>query len=128
MVKDLPGVQAERKERLRDAGIKKVQDLIQKGAPRLVQLGISLPEAEELIGKAELITLKGMGEKNYRLLREAGVEDIAALARQDPEELSLGVQEISRRLHLTRRPPASALVRMWVREAQKKVRSNTEGE
>jgi len=122
MVKDLPGVQAEQKERLRDAGIKKVQDLIQKGAPCLVQLGISRPEAEELIGKAELITLKGMGEKIYRLLREAGVEDIAALARQDPEELSLRVQEISRRLHLTRRPPVPALVRMWVREAQKRVR------
>jgi hypothetical protein len=121
LIRDLPGVQAEQKERLRDAGMEKIQDLIQQGTARLVQLGIPQPEAEELIEQAELITLKGMGVKNYRLLREAGVKDIAALARQDPEELSLRVRAINRRLHLTRRPPAPALIRMWVREARTRI-------
>jgi hypothetical protein len=125
MVKDLPGVQAEWKGRLRNAGVKKVQDLIQKGVPQLVQLGISQPEAEELIGQAEFITLKGMGVKNYRLLREAGVGDIAALARQDSEDLYLRLHEIALRQDRSRRPPAPAIVRLWVREAQKRARSHT---
>lgn len=116
LVRDLPGVQAEWKEGLRDAGMEQVQDLIQKGAPHLVQLGISPSEVKELIGKAELITLKGMGMKNYRLLRAAGVQDISSLARQDTTELSLRVQTINRR------SPAPAVVRLWVWEAQKKVR------
>jgi len=127
MVRDLPGIQVEWKERLRDAGITKVQDFIQKRAPHLVQLGISQPEAEELIGKAEFITLKGMGVKNYRLLRTARVQDISALARQDSEDLYLRLREIILRRDRSRRPPAPALVRLWVREAQKKVRSNTKG-
>ncbi|MBN1254975.1 MAG: DUF4332 domain-containing protein [Deltaproteobacteria bacterium] len=121
-VRDLPGVQVEWKERLRDAGIKKVQDLIQKGAPHLVQLGIPQPEAEELIQKAEFITMKGIGLENYHLLQETGVENISMLSRQDPGNLYVRLQEINRRLHLTRCPPAPAIVRLWVREAQKKVK------
>jgi hypothetical protein len=121
-VRNLPGVQVEWKERLRDAGIKKVQDLIQKGAPHLVQLGISPPEAEELIQKAEFITMKGIGLENYRLLQEAGVKNISLLARQDPGNLYVRMQEINRWLHLTQYPPTSAIVRIWVREARKRVK------
>ena len=121
-VRDLPGVQVEWKERLRDAGIKKVQDLIQKGAPHLVQLGIAQSEAEELIQKAEFITMKGIGLENYHLLQEAGVKNISMLARQDPENLYMRMQDINRRIHLTRCPPSPAIVRLWVREAQKRVK------
>jgi len=128
LIRDLSGVPAEWKNHLRDAGMERVQDLIQKGVPGLVHLGIPLPDAKELVQTGEMITLKGMGMKNYRLLHEAGVGDISALARQDPAELSLRVQEINRRLHLTRSPPVLAMVRLWVWEAQKRTRSHTKGE
>ena len=121
MVKDLPGVPAEWKNRIQDAGIEKVQDLIREGVPDLVHLGLSLPEAEELIQKAELITLNGMGMENYRLLREAGVKDVSALARQDPTGLYLRIREITLRQHRPRRPPTQTVIRLWVREAQKRV-------
>ena len=122
VVKDLPRVQAEWKNRIQDAGIEKIQDLIHRGAPGLVSIGISLPEAEELIRMAEMITLKGMDIENYRLLREAGVKDISALARQDSEDLYLRLREIAPQQDRFRRPPAPAIVRIWIREAQKKVR------
>ena len=124
LIRDLPGVQAEWKNRIRDAGMEKVQDLIRGGASGLVHLGISRPEAEELVRNAEMITLKGMGVENYRLLRAAGVENISALARQDPKGLYLRVREITLGQHRSRRPPAPSpsIVRIWVREAQKRVR------
>jgi hypothetical protein len=120
-VRDLPVVQTEWKERLQGTGLERVQDLIRKEVPALVSIGIPRPEAEELVREAEMITLKGMGVENYRLLREAGVKDISELARQDSELLSQRLRVISRppRAH---RIPDPAIVRLWVREARKKVK------
>jgi hypothetical protein len=118
LVRDLPGVQEEQKECLHRAELVKVQDLIRRGVPALVHLGIPGPEAEELVRQAEMITLKGMGIENYRLLREAGVKDISELAHQDPELLN---QRLRAMVHPPRahRIPDPAIVRLWVREARK---------
>lgn len=128
LIQDLPGVQEEWKELIQKTGMEKVQDLIRRKASGLISLGIPLPEAEELMQKAEMITVKGMGIENYRMLQGAGVKNIPTLARQDPGNLYVRVQEINRRLQLTHRPPTPAVVRLWVREAQKRARSNTKGE
>ncbi len=119
LIRDLPGVQEEDKGRLQDAGIKKVQDLLRRGVPGLVHLGMSHAEAVELIQKAEMITMKGMGVENYRLLQEAGVKSLSGLAQQDPQLLYLAIQKETRFQSLPHRPPTPALVRLWVREAQK---------
>lgn len=121
LVRDLPGVQVELKGRLQEAGIERIQDLLRKGIPGLVSIGISLPEAEGLIQAAEMITLKGMGAENYRLLREAGVQNISELARQDPEFLNQRLRTISPP-YRTYQIPDPAIVRLWVREARKKVK------
>jgi hypothetical protein len=120
LIRDLPGVQEEWKERLHRAGLEKVQDLMQSGVPALVHLGIHRPEAEELVRQAEMITLKGMGIENYRLLWEAGVRDLSALARQDPPDLYLRIEGKARHLPLSHRTPTPAVIRLWVREAGKK--------
>jgi hypothetical protein len=121
LIQDLPDIQGVWKERLQGAGMKRVQDLPQKGVPGLVHHGISPPEAEELIRMAEMITLKGMGVENYRLLREAGVKDISELAHQDPGHLYQRLRTMARprRAHQV---PDPAIVRLWVREARKKVK------
>ena len=66
-------------------------------------------------------TLKGIGMENYRLLRAAGVKAIPELARQDPELLTQRLRALSGTLsvHPT---PHPAIVRLWVREARKKVK------
>ena len=120
LFKDLPEVQVALKRRLQEAGIERVQDLIRTGVPGLVHIGITLPEAEGLIQKAEMITLKGMGIENYRLLREAGVKAIPELSRQDPELLNQRLRSISPP-NCAHQIPDPAIVRLWVREAQKKV-------
>ena len=100
--------------------MERVQDLLRKGVSGLVSIGISPSEAEELIQAAEMITLKGMGVENYRLLRETGVQDIPELARQDPELLNQRLRTISppNRAHQI---PDPAIVRLWVREARKRI-------
>jgi hypothetical protein len=120
LIKDLPGVQAEWKERLRQAGIEKVQDLLRGKVADLVALDIPAPEAKELIQKAEMITIKGMGVENYCLLQEAGVRNLTELAHQDPHDLYLRIQARVRSLPTPHRTPTPALVRLWVREAKKR--------
>jgi len=121
LIKDLPGVPAAWKQRLQKAGMGKVQDLIRRKMSGLVDLGIPSQEAEELIRKAEMITMKGMGIENYRLLQEAGVRDLSEIAHQDPLDLYLRIQGKARLLPTRLQTPAPALVRLWVREAQKRV-------
>jgi hypothetical protein len=121
LVRDLPGVQVELKERLQGAGLARVQDLIRQRVSDLVHLGIPRPEAKKLIREAEMITLKGVGVENYRLLREAGVKDIPELAQQDPELLNHRLRAMFHPLR-AHRIPDPAIVRLWVREARKKVK------
>jgi len=121
LIKDLPGVQTEWKERLQKAGIKKVHDLIRLKVAGLAGLGIPLSQAEELLRKADMIKLKGMGIENYRLLREVGVTDLAELAQQEPQDLYLRMERHATRLPTSYPFPTLDLVRLWVGEAQKTV-------
>lgn len=119
LIKDLPDVQAQWKERLQKAGMEEVRDLLRWKGAGLVALGIPDPEAEELLRKAEIITLKGIGIENYRLLREVGVRDLSELARQDPCDLYLRIERQARLQPIPQRTPFPALVRLWIREARK---------
>jgi hypothetical protein len=123
LIRDMPGVQEEWKGCLQQAGVEKVQDLLRQKVADLVLLGIPLPEAEELMRQAKMITLKGMGVENYRLLREAGVRDVSELAQQDPLALYRTIQKKTRLQPLPYRFPTLALVRLWVRAAQKEKRT-----
>ena len=122
LIKDLPDVQAEWKERLQKAGMEEVRDLLRWKGAGLVALGIPDLEAEKLLRKAEMITLKGMGIENYRLLREVGVRDLTELARQDPRDLYLRIDRQDRLQPIPQRTPFPALIRLWIREAKKRVK------
>jgi hypothetical protein len=47
------------------------------------------------------------------------IHSISALAKEDPEKLYEKIEQVSRGRNL----PQKAQIRIWVREAQKKVRS-----
>jgi hypothetical protein len=119
LTKDLPGVKLQWHKRLHEAGMDKVYDLVRLNGASLVPLGIPLPEAEEILREAEIVSLKGIGTDNYCLLREAGVKDLPQLAQQDPYQLYLMMQGKGRLCPLPHRTPTLALVKLWVREAQK---------
>ncbi len=72
------------------------------------------------VEKARLVRLKGLGVENLRLLEIVGIDSISALAREDPESLYDKLQQVPRE----RVPPRKAMIRIWVREARKKVRSD----
>jgi hypothetical protein len=77
---------------------------------------------EEFTGwveKAELSQLKGLGAKNLRLLEGVGIHSVSSLAAEDPEALGLKLIQI----YSPEMIPTGAKIRIWIREARKRVRS-----
>ena len=77
----------------------------------------SMDEALHWIESARLCTLRGIGTDNARRLRQIGVPDLAALARQDPDSLAIRLRVVPPGDPPPRRPtPAEA--RVWVSAAR----------
>jgi predicted flap endonuclease-1-like 5' DNA nuclease len=72
-------------------------------------------EARAWVEAAQLVTLRGIGVENGRLLWDAGVTSVADLAAADPDDLAELLRE------MTERPRAATLpkVRVWVRAARR---------
>ena len=61
----------------------------------------------------------GLGVENLRLLQGVGINSISALAKEDPEKLYDKIEQ-----DFPGRVPRKAKIRIWVREAQKRMRSS----
>jgi hypothetical protein len=107
-------------------GIANFDDLLSKTREKkeMDELALRLLIPRELLiqwlEKARLVQLKGLGVENLRLLEGVGIDSISALAKQYPEILYDKIEQVFR----DRVPPQKAKIRIWVREAQKKVRSS----
>jgi hypothetical protein len=88
------------------------------------ELALRLLIPKELLAqwveKAKLVRLKGLGVENLRVLESVGLDSISALAKEHPEVLFDKIEQVSRE----RLPPQKSKIRIWVREARKKVRSS----
>lgn len=72
------------------------------------------------VEKAHLVQLKGLGIENLRLLQRVEINSVPDLAKQDPDKLYDKIeQEVP-----GGKPTRKAKIRIWVREARKKVRSS----
>ena len=72
------------------------------------------------VEKAQLVQLKGLGIENLRLLEGVGICSVSALAQEDPEKLYEKIGQVFQ----GGVPPRKAKIRIWVRDARKKVESS----
>jgi hypothetical protein len=72
----------------------------------------------EWVERAQLVQLKGLGIENLRLLERVGIHSVSALAKEDPEKLCDKIREAFEGSV----SPGKAIIRIWVREAKKKVK------
>ena len=86
------------------------------------ELNVSEDEIVRWNNIAKLSKLKGMGSVHANILAQTGIEDIPTLATQDPSTLH------SRLLNLytgaTILPPREAVIRVWIRAANKAKKNN----
>ncbi|MEW6377419.1 MAG: DUF4332 domain-containing protein [Thermodesulfobacteriota bacterium] len=107
-------------------GIATLDDLLSKTREKKerdeLALRLLIPKEElvQWVEKARLVKLKGLGVENLRLLEGVGIHSVSALAKEDSEKLYTKMEQI---FHV-KPPPKKAKIRIWVREAQKKVLSS----
>jgi predicted flap endonuclease-1-like 5' DNA nuclease len=111
--------------KLREAGIRSINALLQKGStPQGRQeiaekSGISGKRILTWVNHADLKRIKGVERQYSELLEAAGVDTVVELAQRNPENLHKKMLETNEEKRLVRRPPALSMVTDWVEQAKK---------
>ena len=125
-LEDAYWIESQYRKELPKVGIATFDDLLSKTGEKkeMDELALRLLIPKEVliqwVEKARLVQLKGLGVENLRVLERVGVDSISALAKEHPEILYDKIEQVSR----DRVPPQEAKIRIWVREAKKKVGSS----
>ncbi|MFV0437810.1 MAG: DUF4332 domain-containing protein [Desulfopila sp.] len=111
-------------DKLIDAGITTVENLLQLGSTRkgrqvlADQLGVSDSQILHWVNTADLFRVKGVGSHYAVLLENAGVDSVVELASRNPEHLLGELQQINDSRHLVRSMPYLKQVTKWVNRAR----------
>lgn len=99
----------------------------EKGKKELaIKLNVFESDIAKWINLSKLAELKGMGTLNANLLNKAGIENVTDLAKQNPAILSDKLLAIKKNdpQYITFYVPREAIIRIWVREAERQVRNH----
>lgn len=124
-LRNIGGLGAEYLEKLREAGIRTLEDLIERmRTPRSRKelgkvTGIERKDLREWAGQAELLTIEGIGPSYAELLRRAGADCAAELAVQEPERLRQKMVRLNDREQLVARIPSAKDINAWIKQALK---------
>jgi predicted flap endonuclease-1-like 5' DNA nuclease len=121
----LYGVEPTLENKLKERGIKDSEDLLKHcGSPaELGQLaeatGVEPVVLKQLVHRADLARIRGVGEAYTQLLEAAGVSTLGDLAERCPEDLRDQFTRINGEHKLVGRVPALAMVNGWVTKAKR---------
>jgi hypothetical protein len=123
-LKDAYWIDPKYRKELPRIGIATLDDLLTKTRTKkerdelALRLLIHREELNLWIEKSRLVKLKGLGVDNLRLLESVAIHSSEALASEDPDRLYAKLKE-----SISGQPvPKKAKLKIWIREAQKKVR------
>jgi predicted flap endonuclease-1-like 5' DNA nuclease len=121
----LYGVEPTLENKLKERGIKDSEDLLKqcRSSEELSQLaevtGIEPRVLAQLVHRADLARIRGIGEAYTQLLEAAGVSTLGDLAARCPEDLRDQFTRINSERELVGRVPALAMVNGWVTKAKR---------
>jgi predicted flap endonuclease-1-like 5' DNA nuclease len=122
---DLTGIGAENVDKLRAAGIRTTDKLLDaakdpKGRQRLAdQTDIDVKRILQWANLADRMRIKGVGEDYAELLRAAGVDTVKELKYRNPEKLANSMAEVNSRRKLVRVLPSNRAVVRWIEHAKR---------
>lgn len=120
----IKGITPEAKEKFLAEGIKNTIQLLeiartpQQRAELAKKFEITQNDLKELVNRADLMRLKGVGGDLANLLEEAGVNTIRELQHRTPESLYKKLEEVQSSRKLAHHLPKAAQVTAWVEEAK----------
>jgi len=112
-------------QKLRAAGVRTTQALLEKGAsPQgrteiAEKTGISGKLILEWVNHVDLFRIKGVGEEYSDLLEAAGVDTVPELAQRNPEHLHQKLVAVNREKKLVRQLPTRSQVSDWIEQAKR---------
>ena len=124
-IDEIEGIGGKYAKKLVKAGIKTVEDLLEKGATKkgrneLAKLtGLSEKLILTWVNHADLFRVKGIGKQYAELLEVAGVDTVVELSKRNPENLLDAMVKTNEKKHLVRALPYLKQVKKWVEQAKK---------
>ncbi len=121
----LEGVGPAYAEKLNQAGIRTVRDLLRAcGTPEgrrelAQQTGIDPKLILRWTNMADLFRIRGIGPQYAELLEAAGVDTVPELAQRNPENLYNKLAQVNAEKRMVKQLPTLRLVRTWVEQASK---------
>ncbi len=118
------GMSAELAAKLKEHNLMNAEQLLMAGCePKARQelaklLGIEPKALLELINRADLDRVTGIGAAYADLLENAGVDTVKELSKRVPANLHAKLLEINDKLKLTNHPPTLEKVQAWVETAK----------
>jgi len=111
-------------EKLSNAGVNTVEDLLEKGATKSGRkalaeaTGIDEGKILKWVNMADLFRIKGIGTQFSELLEAAGVDTVKELRNRNPENLHAKLVEVQAEKKITRAVPALSQVTDFIEQAK----------
>jgi predicted flap endonuclease-1-like 5' DNA nuclease len=121
---DIEGIGEKFAEKLRAAGIRTTEALLQKAAtPKgrkelAAQTGIDESKLLEWANRADLYRIRGIGSEYSDLLEAAGVDTVPELAQRDPKNLYEKLVSVNQAKNLVNKLPGPEQVADWIKQAK----------
>jgi hypothetical protein len=112
-------------EKLHKGKIETTEQLLDKGAKakdrKALAKATGLPAAEllELVHRADLLRIKGVGSEMVLLLEAAGVKSTADLVTKDPAKLTDAMNTANKATKISEKPPTEPQLTDWIAQAKK---------
>ncbi len=123
-VSSIKGMNPELAAKLKAEGITNTDQLLEaagKAGPRrdlAKKLGISGSELLDLVNRADLARIKGIGDAYAHLLEEAGVDSVKELSHRVPANLHDRMTKLNEEKKLVPRVPTLEAITTWIDEAK----------
>lgn len=112
-------------EKLHKAKIETTEQLLDKGAKRKDRkalaktTGLKGPELLDLVHRADLLRIKGVGAEMVLLLEAAGVKSTADLVTKEPAALTTAIEHVNKTAKISEKPPTEPQLADWIAQAKK---------
>ena len=122
-IREIKGLRDEVRQKLEEGGILTVEQLLEQtnNGPRkgalAKKLGIPSSELTELVNRADLMRLKGVGTEMANLLEECGVDSCKELQHRTAANLHAKLKSTNDEKKITHHAPTLAQVEAWIKEA-----------
>jgi predicted flap endonuclease-1-like 5' DNA nuclease len=123
-IKSVKGMPSDVEAKLKAAGVANIDQFLQAGSDPAsrkalaAKAGVEPKALLELLNRADLARVKGIGTVFADLLEEAGVDTVKELAGRVPENLHAKLEKVNAEKKVAHQAPSLDQVKAWVAEAK----------